>query len=60
MGTLNLMAKDLTQIAYSHRHDHEFEWQMAPDENGKVIALCADERCTAIKHENGRITYNND
>lgn len=50
----------LTQIAYSHRHEHEFEWQLAPDEEGNTIAMCVDENCTAIKHDNGTITYNND
>ncbi len=51
--------KTLTQIAYSHRHAHEFEAQMAPDEEGATIEMCADEQCTAIRHEDGRITYNN-
>lgn len=51
--------KTLDQIAYSHRHNHEFEWQIAPDEDGNTVAMCTDERCTAIKHENGTITYNN-
>lgn len=54
------MPKTLQQIAYSHRHDHEFEWQIAPAEDGSTVAMCADENCTAIKHENGTITYNND
>ncbi len=53
------MAKDLQQIAYSHRHDHEFEWQMAPDEEGNTIAMCKDEYCTAIKYQEGAIRYNN-
>lgn len=52
--------KTLQQIAYSHRHEHEFEWQIAPDEEGNTIAMCADEYCTAIQHENGVIRYNND
>ena len=52
--------KSLQQIAYSHRHEHEFEWQPAPDEEGNNYAMCADEYCTAIQHDNGTITYNNE
>lgn len=50
---------DLQQIAYSHQHDHEFEWTLEPAEDGSNYEVCTDDYCTAIR-VHGVVGYDNE